>query len=176
MPTNNSMCPVCYESYSPANPAKGPGGECVHSMCEACCTRTAEFMRPPFQCPECRRDITDWLVREFPQPPRTVLTLEAAVAFANEFGIIVPSLDILTSQLEEYNRIMTASNARRFAESNARLQAAHDRFTARMTEIAGAIDNFEETGRANMVAIRDMELARLGELERSIWHEISELP
>jgi len=45
-----------------------------------------------------------------------------------------------------------------------------------MTEIAGAIDNFEETGRANMVAIRDMELARLDELEHSLWHEISELP
>ena len=168
MPTSSSMCPVCYESYSPENPAKGPGGECPHSMCEACCIRTAEFMHPPFQCPECRRDITDWLVSNFPQPPHTVLTLEAAVAFANEFGIALPSLATLTSQLEEYNRTLTADVARRFAESNARMQAVDDRYRARLAEISADIDTFEARGRANLDAIRERFAARLAEIGHSL--------
>ena len=161
-------CPVCYESYSPENPAKGPGGECTHSMCEACCIRTAEFMHPPFQCPECRRDITTWLVSEFPHLRRPVLTLEAAVAFANEFGIALPSLDTLILQLEEYNRTLTADVARRFAESDARMQAADDRYRARLAEISADIDTFEARGRATLIAIQERFTARLDEIGRNL--------
>ena len=154
-------CPVCYESYSPDNPAKGPGGECVHSMCEACCIRTAEFMHPPFQCPECRCDITTWLVSEFPHIRPPVLTLEAAVAFANEFGIVLPSLDPLILHLEEYNRTL-------FAESEARMQAADDRYMARFAEIRADIDTFEARGRANLIAIQERFTARLDEIGRNL--------
>jgi len=112
-------------------------------------------MHPPFQCPECRCDITTWLVSEFPHIRPSVLTLEAAVAFANEFGIVLPSLDPLISHLEEYNRTLTADVARRFAESDARMQAADDRYKARLAEIRADIDTFEARGRANLIAIQE---------------------
>jgi len=58
-------CPICFEKYTEANAAFGPGGDCTHSACEQCWRETGMATRPPFRCAECRRDLTAWFVNEF---------------------------------------------------------------------------------------------------------------
>jgi len=58
-------CPLCFEKYTDANQAKGPGGACTHSACDNCWKEIGRATRPPFRCAECRRDLTGWFVAEF---------------------------------------------------------------------------------------------------------------
>ena len=58
-------CPLCFEKYTDANQAKGPGGACTHSACDNCWKEIGRATRPPFRCAECRRDLTGWFVDEF---------------------------------------------------------------------------------------------------------------
>ena len=94
--------------------------------------------------------------------------ISAYSAPSTHIGILAPSLDTLTSQLEEYNRTLTVDAARRFAESDARTQAADDRFKTRLAEISADIDTFEARGRANLIAIQERFTARLDEIERNL--------
>lgn len=62
---------MCFETVTDEQ-LKGPGGNCVHKLCRACWMQIGKTICPPFKfkCPQCRRDITNWYVREFNwQPP-----------------------------------------------------------------------------------------------------------
>ncbi len=72
----NDECPICLEAFTEERPAKGPSlsgcsTECSHCICEQCGDDICEMgMMPPFACPICRRDYTQWFVDEFCwQPP-----------------------------------------------------------------------------------------------------------
>ena len=62
-------CPICFEDYSPENPARGPEermpAACQHSICQQCCMRIAATERHPFICPICRRNNSCWFLCEF---------------------------------------------------------------------------------------------------------------
>ena len=59
-------CPICYEPFTEENPALGPimGDQvtsCRHFACQSCwCAMSEQPM--PWQCPQCREDVTQWVV------------------------------------------------------------------------------------------------------------------
>ena len=117
-------CPLCFNKYTEANAAKGPGGDCSHSACEQCWKEIGRATRPPFRCAECRRDLTSWYVHEFGWvDPQTPERLEAELLEAEE-------------QLEEELRTIrnnaAADRIRIFEEAQARMTLNNERFQADM--------------------------------------------
>ena len=69
----NRECPVCLEAFTTEIPAKGPSisgypSDCPHCICEECGDQLC-VNGPPFRCPICRRDYTQWFVDEFCYTP-----------------------------------------------------------------------------------------------------------
>ena len=116
-------CPLCFNKYNDANPAKGPGGACTHSACDNCWKEIGGATRPPFRCAECRRDLTGWFVDEFgwvdPQPER----LEAELLEAE---------NQLEEELRNIRDNASAATNRIFAEAQARMTLNNERFQADM--------------------------------------------
>ena len=79
-------CPICFESYSKFNPARGPEEcsphACQHAICFKCCLDIADTGTGPFKCSICRRDIASWFVRAF-KPPFYKLRNELADVMAS---------------------------------------------------------------------------------------------
>jgi hypothetical protein len=118
--TMNRECPVCLEAFTTENPAKGPSisgypSDCPHCICEACGDQLC-VNGPPFQCPICRRDYTQWFVDEFcytPPPPleelrRLVFELWPHFEATAAVGLMEAALEIL-HQASESNAPGAAS-------------------------------------------------------------------
>ena len=90
----------------------------------------------------------------------TAITLEAAVALADEHGWPLPSLPVLARHIEEYH--LTTKDSRWFAESASRFHAIQDCFSAYFDlEVAKTVNDV------------DQHLLRVSELQsRIIVHEL----
>jgi len=98
----------------------------------------------------------------------TAITLEAAVALADEYGWPLPSLSVLARHIEEYN--LTTKDSRWFAESASRFRAIQDCFSAYFEKHHADIANLEVTKNVNDV---DRNLLCVSELQsRIIVHEL----
>jgi len=109
-------CPVCYEKFSVENPAMGPGGECQHSACKSCWQDIAAARgNEPVRCPECRRDVTTWVMREFAITNSVAELEDEPAELGNEPGAVpgiwnLPQLadDDLMSDYAEMMRVREA--------------------------------------------------------------------
>ena len=95
------------------------------------------------------------------------ITLEAAIALADEYGWPLPSLSVLARHIEEYN--LTTKDSRWFAESASRFRDIQDRFSAYIEERSVDIANLEATNLNDVYR----NLACVDELQSSIiMHEL----
>ena len=98
----------------------------------------------------------------------TNITIEAAIALADEYGWPLPSLSVLARHIEEYN--LTTKDSRWFAENAARFRVIQGCFSAYFEKHHADIANLEATKNVNDV---DRHLMCVSELQsRIIVHEL----
>ena len=110
-------CPLCFDKYTDANPAKGPGGACTHFACDNCWKEIGRVTRPPFTCAECRRDLTTWFVDEFgwvdPMPEPEAVDIDEENRLDEQLRIIRDNASAATHRIfVEAQARMTLNNAR----------------------------------------------------------------